>query len=213
MAKHQTKGKGQRGGTWHANKGENLTFSFHVNPAALHVSHSFRLNMLICLGIQYALRQYGLQTLIKWPNDIYAGDRKIGGILIENRLVGEYIQASIIGIGINVNQLHFPPQLVKNATSIRLENGRTDTIVIEECCIDLLYELLRYYQLHDIQDTEALRTSYNANLYRRGIPSKFAVQDQEVIGTIQGVDLEGKLAVLLQQGLQRFDLKEISFLI
>lgn len=102
----QTAGRGQRGNSWEAEPGANLTFSMLLRPDGIRAAEQFSLSEAVALGIASVLQQYlpGTPVRIKWPNDIYAADRKICGILIENSLVGPVIRHSIAGIGINVNQ-------------------------------------------------------------------------------------------------------------
>ena len=107
MADSQTHGKGQRGNTWEAESGKNLLFSIVLYPTALEAKKQFCLSMLAALACHEALGNYTEGFTIKWPNDIYWKDKKIGGILIENELEGKYIMQSIIGIGLNVNQEAF----------------------------------------------------------------------------------------------------------
>ena len=104
MAESQTKGKGQRGNSWESEAGKNLTFSTVLYPTALEARKQFCLSMLAALACHEALSNYTDGFSIKWPNDIYWKDKKIGGILIENELEGKYITQCIIGIGLNINQ-------------------------------------------------------------------------------------------------------------
>ena len=104
---HQLDGKGQRGNTWESENGKNLLFSMVLYPTALEANKQFYLSMLTTISIIDALSKYTDNFCVKWPNDIYWKDKKIGGILIENELEGKYITQSIIGIGLNVNQEEF----------------------------------------------------------------------------------------------------------
>ncbi len=106
----QTAGRGQRGNSWESEPGKNLTFSILLRPASIPAVRQFELSMLVALAVaenvDAALASAGsdLRAAVKWPNDIYVGDRKISGILIENSLSGSVISRSIAGIGLNVNQ-------------------------------------------------------------------------------------------------------------
>ncbi len=104
---YQTAGRGQQGNTWDSEPGKNLLFSTLFIPNGLLVSQQFRLSMAVSVSIVETLRKYITKVCIKWPNDIYYGDRKLGGILIENLLAGNQIGRSVVGIGINVNQTEF----------------------------------------------------------------------------------------------------------
>jgi BirA family biotin operon repressor/biotin-[acetyl-CoA-carboxylase] ligase len=119
MADHQFAGRGQQNNTWYAEPGLNLTFSVYLCPSFLPVSRQFLLNMAVSVGIRDSLAGLlGDGLKVKWPNDLYYKDQKLGGILIENLLSGATYKAGIIGIGINVNQLNFASDLLNNATSI-----------------------------------------------------------------------------------------------
>ncbi len=109
-AGHQTAGRGQRGNTWSSNAGENLLFSILVRPGeTLEVSKQFLLSQAVALSIHDAMKCYGIDTLLKWPNDIYASNRKLAGILLELDYSGAFVEQAIIGIGLNVNQENFSP--------------------------------------------------------------------------------------------------------
>ena len=103
-ASYQTKGRGQMGNTWISNSGENALFSILVCPSALKASDGFVLSQAMALSIKEVLDGYLEGISIKWPNDIYCGDEKICGTLIENVLMGKFVGRSVIGSGINVNQ-------------------------------------------------------------------------------------------------------------
>lgn len=116
----QTAGRGQRGNSWEAAPGLNLTFSVLLRPSLpFEVSETFAVSMLTALAVADVLSQVtGEKILVKWPNDIYAGDRKLGGILIENSLQGHNVRHTIAGIGINVNQVTFESD-APNPVSLR----------------------------------------------------------------------------------------------
>ena len=109
-ATHQTAGRGQRGNIWSSNAGENLLISILVRPGeALEVKRQFLLSQAVALAMHDAMLHYDIDTRLKWPNDIYAGSRKLAGILLELDYAGRYVEQAIIGIGLNVNQQAFPP--------------------------------------------------------------------------------------------------------
>lgn len=110
LAAHcQTAGKGQRGNHWESENWKNLTFSVLLHPKAILASHQFELLQIVALSVVKVLRaQLGTEEVsVKWPNDIYYRDKKLCGILIENTLSGAFIERSIVGIGVNVNQERF----------------------------------------------------------------------------------------------------------
>ena len=119
MAEEQYAGRGQRENKWHAEPGKNLTFSILLKPHFISAAGQFDLTRAVSMGVFEALEPIlGTQLKIKWPNDIYYADKKLGGMLIENILQGSQIKNSIIGIGINVNQDNFTDK-AGNATSVK----------------------------------------------------------------------------------------------
>ena len=146
-ALEQTKGRGQRGNTWLSLAGENLTFSLIVKDFRIKANEQSAISQATALSLTKLLGRHGIEARIKWPNDIYAGDNKICGILIENSLKGMEIDWSIIGIGLNVNQTSFPEHL-PNPTSMRLctENSNPyNTRTILEEYIEIFTGYYREY--------------------------------------------------------------------
>lgn len=213
MARHQTRGKGQRGSVWTTSPGENLTFSFNLYPTNLEVAKSFNLNMLLCLAIRRWLLAMNLPATVKWPNDIYINNKKIGGVLVENQLSGHQIHTSIIGIGLNINQLTFPQAIAHRVTSVRCELPSDQTYSIENCCLDLLQSIGYAWSKYDLQNTDQLLAAYTDVLFRKDVSSGFIVNGQEVQGIISGVNSSGKLCVMIRGEAYTFDLKEIAFII
>lgn len=104
----QTAGRGQRGNSWESEPGKNVTFSMLWRPDGFPARRQFRLSQAVSMAIVDAIREVsGVDCSVKWPNDIYAGDRKICGILISHALAGAEVMHTIIGAGINVNQTRF----------------------------------------------------------------------------------------------------------
>lgn len=123
-AERQTAGRGQRGHTWTSPEGVNLLFSVVLCPTFLPAGEQFLLSQAVALALVDTLGTCGIDARIKWTNDIYAGDRKLVGILIEHHLAGGRLARTVAGIGINVNQTEFDPAL-PNPTSMALEAGHT----------------------------------------------------------------------------------------
>lgn len=123
-AREQTAGRGQGTHTWYSTKGKNLTFSILYNPEMLLTQDMILITCATTLGIRDYLLEKGVTARIKWPNDIWVGDRKICGILIENILDGKRIRHSIIGIGLNLNEKDWPSDL-PNPVSLGNITGKT----------------------------------------------------------------------------------------
>jgi BirA family transcriptional regulator, biotin operon repressor / biotin---[acetyl-CoA-carboxylase] ligase len=205
----QTKGRGQRGNTWDSEPGKNITLSVILLPTFLAVRQQFYLNMAVSLAVLHLIREQGAEdTKLKWPNDLYFKDKKIGGILIENSINSQYLQHSIVGIGLNVNQQHFE---LKTATSLI-------KIVEHEIALEpLLTRLLelmeqRYLELRNGK-LEKLKYEYLQALYRYQEEHTFVIDGRKVQGMIIGVDENGRLGVKVEEELRYFDFKEISYVI
>lgn len=134
-ARSQTAGRGQRGNSWEAAPGENITMSLLLRPRDVAPSDQFVISQAVSMGIVEVLRRYLPQSAVsvKWPNDIYVGDRKICGILIENTITSKTILHSIAGVGINVNQREFLSP-APNPVSMAMVSGReydVDSLTVE----------------------------------------------------------------------------------
>lgn len=211
-AEHQSAGRGQRGHTWESRAGENLTFSIIFKPYFLAPQDQFMLLRVIALGMVDALRQYDIKAQIKWTNDIYVEDQKLVGILMEHKLQGSQIGRAIAGIGINVNQTTFNPEL-PNPTSIRLLKGQQ--IDREELLQTIAQSLMARYQMLQDGECEKLILDYNALLYRLSEWHTYVRADGEQFeGKILGVAEQGELKIETKRGdIEQFLFKEVFFLL
>lgn len=207
---NQTAGRGQRGNHWEAQPNQNLTCSLILKPTFLLATEQFWLNMAVSVGLTDALLPLIGDTIrIKWPNDIYAGDRKLGGILIENTLHSYSLAWSVVGMGLNVNQTEFA---YSTATSIQqltpLPNGYDLPGLLRQICERTEQ---RYLQLRAGQ-REGLKTDYLNLLYRYEQEHPFQTDDGHTFpGTIVGVDMSGRLAIDEAGQIRYFGFKEIMF--
>ena len=144
-ALEQTKGRGQRGNRWSSQPGENLTFSLVVKDFRIKANEQSAISQATALSLVDLLSRHEIKARIKWPNDIYAGDEKICGILIENSLKGSAIDWSIIGIGLNVNQTAFPEDL-PNPTSMKLCTGNSNPYNTREILEEFMGIFTGYYR-------------------------------------------------------------------
>ena len=199
-AEYQTAGRGQRGHVWSSAAGENLMFSAVLCPTFLPVREQFLLSEVVALALTDTFAAFGIDTRIKWTNDIYAGDRKLVGVLIEQNVTGTTISRSVVGIGINVNQTAFDPSL-PNPVSMAQLLGRTldRDAVLDEFCKNLE---IRYDQLEH-GDRAALCEEYRSRMYRLGEPAPFRMKDGTIAdAVIEGVQPSGAL-ILRHAGGQR----------
>lgn len=207
ITQNQLAGRGQRGNRWLSAPGQNLTFSVILKPHFLSVSDQFLLNMAVSVALyDYLSAALPAAVKIKWPNDLLADEEKIAGILVENVLTGQQINCAVCGIGLNVNQLEWPLK----ATSMRHHLGKV--LSLQEV-FEQLMECLepRYLMLRSSAEREPLREKYLEVLYRRGERHTYRSGPTEFRGTITGIDATGHLVVDTDQGIQAFDLKEISY--
>ena len=210
MAESQYAGRGQQQNKWHSEPGKNLTFSILLTPSFLAVSDQFDLNRVVSLGVYDALFPYlGEKLKIKWPNDIYYEDRKLGGILIETHIQGTYIKDAIIGIGLNINQENFEPG-AGNAISLKqiLHRDYDLKTILSEICshIEAYYLNLRAGKFLFVRNT------YLSRLYWLNQVKRFKSNDQVFDGVIKNVKENGMLVVENNNGQQEFSLKQIEFL-
>ena len=206
---HQTAGRGQRGNRWEATAGENLTLSVVWFPTFLDAGQQFLLSQAVALAVHdWAAALLGPSSAlrVKWPNDLYYGPQKLGGILIENALSGQQIQHSVVGIGLNVNQLGFE---VPTATSLAGLTGRAyDLGPLAAHLLECLER--RYLQLRAGR-VGALRQTYLQALYRYRELHTYEVAGQRVSGQIVGVGEDGRLAVEIGGSVRWFGLQEIRY--
>ena len=204
---YQTAGRGQGMNTWESERGKNLTFSIAFRPEGIQASEQFVLSMAVSVALTKTLS--GLKEVsIKWPNDIYVGDKKICGILIENTLTGNHIKDCIMGIGLNVNQTQFKSD-APNPTSMALESGQ------EQDCEQVLQTLLtNFSQLLENWSEEDIRTTYRQQLYWREGAHPFRDQNGPFEAFIIRVEDDGHLLLRDREGRERrYAFKEVAFLV
>lgn len=210
---NQYAGRGQIGSKWESAVGENIILSVILYPKFLPIQRQFKLNQVVALAVYDLLKTFVFpvdQLAVKWPNDIYINDKKIGGILIENKLKGSVLDSTVVGLGLNINQSNFSPSL-PNPTSLLLETGAPqDTYDM----IGLFCECLeqRYLQLKAGQQ-ETLNQDYLKVLYGYQEWRTYKVAQTETVfkGKIIGVSPEGKLQIQTVNTTLEFYFKEVIF--
>lgn len=211
-AEQQTAGRGQRGHSWQSNEGENLTFTALLEPTFLPPAEQFSLLQVVALAMVDMLLEYDIEAKIKWTNDIYVGDKKLVGILMEHKLQGAAIGRTIAGIGINVNQTEFDPEL-PNPTSMRLIAGKE--FDRKEVLERIAHHLKSRYEMLRCGDQERLRQDYHQRLYRLCQEHTYALPDgSRFRGVIEGVEPQGALKISTPQGeVHSFLFKEVEFVL
>ena len=164
---YQTSGRGQKGTNWESAPGKNLTFSIILKPDTVRAEKQFVISQIVALGVASYLNKLSIKAKIKWPNDIYVGDKKICGILIENFVEGANLSASIVGVGLNVNQEIFESG-APNPISIKLITGKDLDLKNElEKIVSAIYDI--YYPYKSFASgnlSEKISHQYHEALYR-----------------------------------------------
>ena len=206
---NQTNGRGQKGSSWKTDPGKNLTLSIYLKPNIL-VQNQFLISKVTSLGLVDFLENLGINNVkIKWPNDIYVGSKKIAGTLIENSIKGDKVYNSIVGIGLNVNQVKF--DLENNPTSVLKEIGG-GVYDLKELFNQLLFFIEKRYMMINSPRESIVNRDYMEKLYWVNETKMFKVKERKVEGIITGVSSIGKLRIKINDKNEEFDLKEIQFI-
>ncbi len=211
-ARAQTGGRGQRGNSWHSENGKNITCTIILKPTFLSIAFQFDLTRAVALGIADLLSDL-LQSNaihIKWPNDIFADGKKICGILIENILNGQQISASVVGIGLNVNQAAFAFDSPNAVSIFQLTENEMKIDELQKmlfACVEARYLQLRAGQI------DKLRSEYDQLLFRKNAKSSYTDFKNIFEATLETVTPEGLLVLKTPNGDERkFGFKEVGFL-
>ena len=220
---YQTAGRGQAGNTWESEKGKNLLFSTLLRHEELHATEQWRISMWVAITLWEVLAKHlGKERLtIKWPNDIYYGDKKLVGILIENALIGQYVEHSIVGIGVNVHQMDWQSN-APNPISMKEITGREYDIE------GLLKEWICSMKSWKNSKIEELSSAYLQHLYRREGWHEYVEREVSIAPTsiaekgtkntflakIVTVTEQGELVLRLQDNAEKkYHFKQIRFVI
>jgi len=193
FAHNQTGGKGQHGKRWITEPGSHLAMTVVLDCSFLSISQQFSLSVMAALGTYDFFNKYaGEETRIKWPNDMYWRDRKAGGILIETQVRGSIWHGSVVGIGINLNQVHFPGSL-PNPVSLKQITGKDfNTVAMAK---ELCENLETRYQELKAGDYKEQLAQYNELLFKRGLEVKLKKDNIVFNCVIKGVSETGELLV------------------
>ena len=210
VAENQTQGRGQMGATWSVEQGKNLTFSIYIENIISDIAQIYLLNVAVAVSIFKVLEEHKISKLaIKWPNDIMAEGKKLGGILIENSIKGDGSITSIVGIGLNVNQSEF--ENMPLATS--MFNITTATFD-KDLLLSNLTSQIENTLMSLRNNSSELWATYKNNLFRKDLPTAFEVSDgKRIMGIIRDVTEQGLLVMEDDdENLNYYNLKEIKML-
>ena len=206
-ANYQSGGNGQMGKSWESNTNDNLLLSVVIEPE-IKLNEQSSISKIVSLSVCDLLKSFGIGAEIKWPNDILINKKKIAGILIQNKLKGNYITHSVIGLGFNVNQLVFK-NYSPRATSLRLQlDNQYEVSIIQDKFISFLFARLNRFKVGDNQNNE-----YLESLFLKEKPATFESNNKQFMGIIKGVNEIGKLIIQLEDNsIIEFDNQQIKYL-
>lgn len=206
VADFQTAGKGQRGNNWLAQRGLNLTCSFIYFPDNLSLNHQFLLNCWVALSVSDVLTSFKIPNSIKWPNDIYVGQKKIAGILIETSSMSENITSVIVGVGINVNQVVHEEERAVSMIHIKHESTDINELFLALCSALQLREnqLLHSYGMFE---------AFEKRLLFINKPFQFERDHRVYEGILLGITPTGLLRIQVEENEIRVANGEIKFLL
>jgi len=211
LAYEQIAGRGQMKNLWESEPGQNLTFSLVLYPDFIEIRRQFMLSKVVTLGIYSALNKYVDGLKIKWPNDIYVGNRKLGGILIENSIMYGLLKSSVIGVGLNVNQTEFRSNAPNPVSLKMLTNQHFDS---DSVLTEILSGVNYYYHLLSEGAYDEIDEQFTAVLFRLNERHMFRSEDNIFEGEIIGVNEIGQLQIRETDGeVREFHFKEVEFLI
>jgi len=214
VADEQYAGRGHNQNYWESEKGKNLTLSLVIHPDFIEPAQQFLITQFISLAItdflKIILNRNDIK--IKWPNDIYIGDSKVCGILIQNSIIGSKIDYSIVGIGLNVNQKEFYSDAPNPISILNCIKKESDLDKLLNSLLSLIRN--RYKQLNNKSEFPATGSEYLMNLYRYKKVSEFIDNNGSFTGKIVGIGEYGRLIISTGSGvLKQYNFKEIEFIL
>lgn len=205
----QTHGRGHGENVWESADGKNLLMSILLKPPSFYATDQFQISKLISLSLIGLVKKYCRQVCIKWPNDILVGKKKIAGVLIENTIIGNHIDESIAGIGLNINQLEFPIY-IPGPTSLKLETGCHFDIL--DVMNDLICQIEKWYTHLLIKNFQKINSEYESVLFGMNEIIQFEQKGHSFQARITGVGQGGQLLLEMPDGdIRAFGFKEVSY--
>lgn len=214
VAHTQTAGQGQRGNTWESAPGKNLTFSIFYRPMGLPPMAQFSMSEAVALGVVDLLGNHGIDAKVKWPNDIYIGDKKICGILIRHSIMSSYVAYSVIGVGIDVNQKKFLSDAPNPVSMTQITGKNYDLSQLEKEIAKIMESRLALIQTEESR--LALHKEFMKKLWRgdgKLYPFADTATGESFNASIEDIAFHGPMTLRLADGtLRTYAFKEVSFL-
>ena len=212
VSQFQKEGKGQRGSKWESECGKNILMSIVLSPDIL-VVNQFQINIWISLALHdFSKKYFPERTKIKWPNDLLIDNKKLAGILIKNIVKENKIKYTIVGIGINVNQINFTEFYLKATSFKKLIEKEFDLLKLQKEILSCIKK--RYLQLKQKDfDVLKLKKEYLKHLFALNDWRNYKISNKEIKAKIVGVDEVGRMLLEFKNNnVKAFALKEIAFL-
>lgn len=210
-AAYQYAGRGQRGHHWEAQRGKNLLFSILLRPQNIKAANGFAIQQIVSLSIHKVLSQYADGFSIKWPNDIYWNNKKICGFITENSITGEYIDTSVVGIGINLNQRAFISSAPNPVSLWQIINRESSAQEIME---QITAEVIDGIEQYDAACSEAVSRRYIQAMYRARGVYPYSSKGREFRAMICTVTPQGELVLCEEDGtISSYRFKEVAYII
>lgn len=212
-ADYQSAGHGQVGNSWESEREKNVLFSLMLRPLEVLPQRSFVLTEIVTLGTLRALTEIvpEVDVKIKWPNDIYVGDRKLSGILIESSMMAGKIDSAVVGMGLNVNQLEFKSDAPNPVSLAQLTGREFDVRELMGRIVECILEQYKWY----CEKGDVFHQEYLDKLYRRGEWAWYERKDGERFeGKIEDVEPNGLLVMRKKSDeIEHFEFKSIKYIL
>ncbi len=205
----QSNGKGQMGNSWQSEKGKNLLFSIYIEPKEIEVLESFIISKIVAISIKKVLDKYAENISIKWTNDIYWKNKKMGGILIENSVQKNKITSSVVGIGLNINQKTFDDNLPNPISLFNVTQKKVDKKNLLEQIID---EIIANFQSYNKDEIDK---KYFESLFLKDKKTEFldVKKQQKFWAVIKNVENSGQLILeTAEKEIRKYFFKEVEFI-
>lgn len=211
LAHYQNKGRGQMGNFWDSEAGKNLLFSTILYPDYLEAGKQFYISKIVSIALAEVLTTFVEDVKIKWPNDIYVGQKKIAGILIENTIKGMQLETSVVGVGLNLNQELFAP-VIPNPVSLKILTGKEYDV--KEVLSMLLTKLKDYEKWLKDGKQDEIDNIYMSALFRGQNWHLYRDKSDEFEAKISGIGSYGQLQLKVRSGeIREYMFKEVEFVV
>ena len=193
----QTAGRGQRGNTWVSNAGDGIYCSFIIFHKNAFVRDQFVFNMLMAVAVGSYLASKGIKNAkIKWPNDLLVDENKIAGLLIENSLKGEKISVSIVGVGLNLNQVWQDVKFETPSSSLKMITGHDYDY--EKEVLNLSEHIKKYLDYFKAGQYDIISKMYHQNLYQYNEYAEFLIDHKIINARLEGINSDGSASVFYE---------------